>query len=89
MIIVETVRLPGARRWTVADGTVTEETSSGDEAMAVVEVAVPAARVAGAVARLRAEGHQVLRVRPEAEPARPPAPDPRPWTVACRPWGGR
>ncbi|SCG80800.1 ABC transporter [Micromonospora echinaurantiaca] len=63
----ETVRLPGARHWTVADGTVTEEASVGS-AMAVVEVAVPAARVAGAVARLRAEGHHVLRVRP-AEPA--------------------
>ncbi|MGK5443064.1 ABC transporter ATP-binding protein [Micromonospora sp. URMC 105] len=64
----ETVRLPGARRWTVADGVVTEETSAGTEPMAVVELAVPAARVAGAVARLRAEGHQILRVRPDAVP---------------------
>ncbi|MEV4541866.1 ABC transporter ATP-binding protein [Micromonospora echinaurantiaca] len=72
----ETVRLPGARHWTVADGTVTEEASSVGSAMAVVEVAVPAARVAGAVARLRAEGHHVLRVRP-AEPASPgPGVDP-------------
>ncbi|SCE96258.1 ABC transporter [Micromonospora matsumotoense] len=68
----ETVRLPGARHWTVADGLVTEETTTGDPAVAVavVEVAVPAARVAGTVARLRADGHHVLRVR---EPTVPPA----------------
>ncbi|WP_410815048.1 ATP-binding cassette domain-containing protein [Micromonospora sp. 067-2] len=70
----ETVRLPQARRWTVADGTVTEEPSPPDEAIAVVEVAVPAARVAGAVARLRAEGHHVLRVRPDGSPPRPAEP---------------
>ncbi|MER7890284.1 ATP-binding cassette domain-containing protein [Micromonospora sp. NPDC094482] len=70
----ETVRLPGAHRWMVADGTVTEETPPADEALAVVEVAVPAARVAGTVARLRAEGHQVLRVRPDARPGIPPEP---------------
>ncbi|MEU5948237.1 ATP-binding cassette domain-containing protein [Micromonospora sp. NPDC047465] len=62
----EIARLPGARRWTVADGTVTEGAPPADAAMAVVEVAVPAARVAGTVARLRAEGHHVLRVRPGA-----------------------
>ncbi|MGS2613669.1 ATP-binding cassette domain-containing protein [Micromonospora sp. LZ34] len=65
----ETVRLPGARHWTVADGTVTEEAPSSAAGMAVVEVAVPAARVAGTVARLRAEGHHILRVRPDAAPA--------------------
>ncbi|MEV4658181.1 ABC transporter ATP-binding protein [Micromonospora sp. NPDC049301] len=69
----ETVRLPGARRWTVADGTVTEDSAPPDETVAVVEVAVPAARVAGTVARLRAEGHQVLRVRTDARSAPPPA----------------
>ncbi|PWR07568.1 ABC transporter ATP-binding protein, partial [Micromonospora acroterricola] len=68
----ETVRLPGARRWTVADGTVTEETSLPDGAVAVIEVAVPAARAARTVARLRAEGHQVLRVRTDTRPAPPP-----------------
>ncbi|MGC4744129.1 ATP-binding cassette domain-containing protein [Micromonospora sp. DT201] len=75
----ETVRLPAARRWSVADGSLTEEVSSAEEAIAVVEVAVPAARVAGTVARLRAEGHHVLRVRadastaaPQARPATPP-----------------
>ncbi|MEU8116226.1 ATP-binding cassette domain-containing protein [Micromonospora sp. NPDC048947] len=65
----ETVRLPAARRWLVADGSLCEETSSTDETIAVVEVAVPAARVAGTVARLRAEGHQVLRVRSDASTA--------------------
>lgn len=65
----EIARLPGARRWTVADGTVTEGAPPTDAAMAVVEVAVPAARVAGTVARLRAEGHHILRVRPEAPAA--------------------
>ncbi|MEU8255876.1 ABC transporter ATP-binding protein [Micromonospora inaquosa] len=74
----ETIQLPAARRWLVADGSLSEETPSTDETFAVVEVAVPAARVAGTVARLRAEGHQVLRVRsdacaaaPEARPAEP------------------
>lgn len=62
----ETVRLPGARHWTVADGTVTEAAPSGGAAVAVVELAVPAARLAGTVARLRADGHQILRVRPAA-----------------------
>ncbi|MET7876992.1 ABC transporter ATP-binding protein [Micromonospora profundi] len=59
----ETVRLPGARRLSVADGSLTEETPPADERIAVVEVAVPAARVADTVARLRADGHQILRVR--------------------------
>ncbi|MEW2375659.1 ABC transporter ATP-binding protein [Micromonospora sp. NPDC047812] len=66
----EIARLPGARRWTVADGTVTEAAPSADAALAVVEVAVPVARVDGTVARLRAEGHRILRVR---RPARPGA----------------
>ncbi|MFG3697034.1 ATP-binding cassette domain-containing protein [Micromonospora sp. NPDC047620] len=73
----EIARLPDARRWTVADGTATEGAPPADAAMAVVEVAVPAARVAGTVARLRAEGHHVLRVRPEA-----PAPSDTPDGVA-------
>ncbi|MEU6074434.1 ABC transporter ATP-binding protein [Micromonospora sp. NPDC047074] len=60
----EIARLPGARRWTVADGTVTESAPSADAALAVIEVAVPAARVDSTVARLRADGHQILRVRP-------------------------
>ncbi|GHJ11826.1 ABC transporter ATP-binding protein [Micromonospora humidisoli] len=71
----ETVRLPGARHWTVADGLLTDEPATGDAAVAVVEVAVPAARVAGTVARLRADGHRILRVR---EPAGTPPPAPVP-----------
>ncbi|MET7751380.1 ATP-binding cassette domain-containing protein [Micromonospora sp. NPDC005367] len=61
----ETVRLPGARRWLVADAVVSEQAPTGNQAYAVVEIAVPAARVAGTVARLRAEGHQVRGVRPD------------------------
>ncbi|MEU5908876.1 ATP-binding cassette domain-containing protein [Micromonospora sp. NPDC047467] len=81
----ETVRLPGARRWAVADGSLTEETSPG-EAIAVVEVAVPAARVAGTLARLRAEGHQILRVRADTSIAAPQArPEPTPVRPAGEP----
>ncbi|MEV4519195.1 ABC transporter ATP-binding protein [Micromonospora tulbaghiae] len=72
----ETVRLPGARHLSVTDGTVTEEASSGGAAVAVVELAVPAAGLAAAVARLRADGHQILRVREHAVP--PPATHPVP-----------
>ncbi|SBT47897.1 ATP-binding cassette domain-containing protein [Micromonospora auratinigra] len=72
----ETVRLPAARHWTVADGTVTEQPPSGGEATAVVELAVPAARVAATVARLRAEGHQILRVRDHAVPPATTRPGP-------------
>ncbi|RKF25059.1 ATP-binding cassette domain-containing protein [Micromonospora globbae] len=70
----EVARLPGARRWTVADGLVTEEAPSGGAGFAVVEVEVAAARVAGTVARLRAEGHRVLGVRPGGEPPDDPVP---------------
>ncbi|MET7672958.1 ABC transporter ATP-binding protein [Micromonospora luteifusca] len=79
----ETVRLPAARRWSVADGSLTEE-ASADETIAVVEVAVPAARVAGTVARLRAEGHHILRVRADASLAAPQA---RPDSPPVRPAG--
>lgn len=72
----ETVRLPGARHLSVTDGTVTEEASSGGAAVAVVELAVPAAGLAAAVARLRADGHQILRVREHA--VAPPATHPVP-----------
>jgi ABC-type Mn2+/Zn2+ transport system ATPase subunit len=81
----ETVRLPGARHWSVADGTVTEATPSGGAATVVVELAVPAAAAAAAVARLRADGHHVLRVRDHAVPpsATRPGSDSRP--LATRP----
>ncbi|MFD6564563.1 ATP-binding cassette domain-containing protein [Micromonospora profundi] len=81
----ETVRLPGARRWSVADGSLTEETPPADEAIAVVEVAVPAARVAGTVARLRADGHQILRVRADTSIATPQV---QPAVPAIRPAAG-
>ncbi|MGC3864573.1 ATP-binding cassette domain-containing protein [Micromonospora chersina] len=67
----ETVRLPGARHLSVADGTVTEAAPSGAAATVVVELSVPAAGVTAAVARLRADGHHVLRIRDHAVP--PPA----------------
>ncbi|MCT2281238.1 ABC transporter ATP-binding protein [Micromonospora chalcea] len=75
----ETVRLPGARHWSVTDGTVTEQAPSGGAAVAVVELAVPAAGLAAAVARLRADGHQILRVRDHAVP--PPVTHPVPASV--------
>ncbi|MFF5217090.1 ATP-binding cassette domain-containing protein [Micromonospora sp. NPDC000442] len=59
----ETVRLPGAREWLVADGTVVERAPSGEAAVAVVELEVPVGQLPATVARLRAEGHHVLRVR--------------------------
>ncbi|WP_089155266.1 ATP-binding cassette domain-containing protein [Micromonospora sp. NBS 11-29] len=74
----ETVRLPGARQWSVADGAVTEATPSGGAAVAVVELAVPAAGLAAAVARLRADGHQILRVRDHAAPPAAGSPVPAP-----------
>ena len=72
----ETVRLPGARQWSVADGTLAETAPSGGSAVAVVELAVPAARLATTVARLRADGHQILRVRDRAVPAAATSPEP-------------
>ena len=47
---------------------------------------MPAARVAGTVARLRAEGHQILRVRPDASTAASQRPTRRPPPIGrCRP----
>lgn len=60
----ETVRLPGAATWTVADGALTTAAPDAGQ-RCVVEVAVDAADLAAAVARLREQGHQVLRVREE------------------------
>jgi ABC-2 type transport system ATP-binding protein len=57
----ETARLPGARIWTVADGTVnTDDAAAAD---VVVELAVASAEAADTVAALRAAGHRILRVR--------------------------
>jgi ABC-type multidrug transport system ATPase subunit len=58
----EIAGLPGATRWTVADSTVrTAPPGAPDEV--IVEVAVRRADADGTVARLRADGHRVLRVR--------------------------
>ncbi|RKN13356.1 ATP-binding cassette domain-containing protein [Micromonospora musae] len=94
----ETVRLPGARRWTVAAGEVDEVAPTEGQAYAVVEIAVPAAQVAGTVTRLRADGHRVLGVHldrlgatdgagretaaAEGRPGDAPVPDPEPPDVA-------
>ncbi|MEE6260350.1 ABC transporter ATP-binding protein [Plantactinospora sonchi] len=77
----ETVRLPDAEQWTVVDGTVsvvrpatTGAGTPGAGEMSVVELAVPATRVAQVVADLRAAGHQVLGVRPPAPEGGVPGP---------------
>jgi ABC-type multidrug transport system ATPase subunit len=58
----EIAGLPEALRWTVADGTVRPgETPPSDEV--VIEIAVRQADADTTVARLRADGHQVLGVR--------------------------
>lgn len=71
----ETIRLPDAQQWMVADGTVSVVVPASDNgrdptagAMSVVEIAVPTARAATTVADLRAAGHQVVRVRPSDPP---------------------
>ncbi|MEG3634119.1 ABC transporter ATP-binding protein [Micromonospora palythoicola] len=64
----ETVRLPGAREWLVVDGAVVERPPSGEAAVAVVELEVPVGQLPATVARLRAEGHHVLRVRGQSAP---------------------
>ncbi|WP_231394716.1 hypothetical protein [Micromonospora sp. CNB394] len=79
----------------LANGTVTEEASPGGAALVVVELAVPAAGLVAAVARLRADGHQIIRVREHAVP--PPATHPVPASAGpsgtgarrCRPRGRR
>jgi ABC-2 type transport system ATP-binding protein len=58
----ETARLPGAGRWLVADGRLSCEPGSVDDSC-VVEIAVGARELPATVAQLRADGHQVLRVR--------------------------
>jgi ABC-type Mn2+/Zn2+ transport system ATPase subunit len=57
----DTARLPDAVRWQVADGQLTGVVDVPE--MCVIEVVAPAAHAAATVARLRAEGHEVLRVR--------------------------
>jgi ABC-type multidrug transport system ATPase subunit len=57
----ETARLPGARTWTVANGTVTADDAAAADV--VVELAVASAEAADTVAALLAAGHRILRVR--------------------------
>jgi ABC-type Mn2+/Zn2+ transport system ATPase subunit len=60
----EIAGLPEAIRWSVTDSTVRSEATSGtDAAEVVIEVAVRDADADATVARLRAEGHRILRVR--------------------------
>jgi len=60
----ETARLPGAVRWQVADGHLAGVADMPE--LCVIEVVAPAADAAATVARLRAEGHEILRVRQDA-----------------------
>lgn len=63
----EIARLPASRRWTVADGQVSEAPVTGstrEDPDWLVEVAVPAGQAPATVAKLRADGHRVVRVRP-------------------------
>jgi ABC-type uncharacterized transport system ATPase subunit len=58
----EAVNLPGAVRWTVADGLVHAAVSVPRQRL-VIEIAVDEADAARVADRLRAEGHDVLGVR--------------------------
>jgi ABC-2 type transport system ATP-binding protein len=64
----EITNLPGARHWTVAEGTVTAAPPAtgedeNDEDEVIVQVAVRRSDADQAVVRLRAAGHRVLGVR--------------------------
>ncbi|HKT05617.1 MAG TPA: ABC transporter ATP-binding protein [Rugosimonospora sp.] len=65
----ETARLPGATQWTVQGG---EVTSGGTGAAApwLIEIEVPAGEGPEALAKLRADGHDIVRVRDERFAAR-------------------
>ncbi|MGY0233727.1 ATP-binding cassette domain-containing protein [Longispora urticae] len=58
----EIARLAVAQRWTVRDQGVHPD--GDDPARCVIEIEVPAADAAGTVSALRAQGHDVLGVRP-------------------------
>ena len=72
----EIAGLPDAIRWTVADGVVQAGAPPEDDEV-VVEVAVRRADADHTVARLRADGHRVLGVRPPARPSPGSADSPR------------
>lgn len=65
----ETARLPGATQWTVQDAAVTVA-DTGAAAPWLIEIEVPASRGPDALAKLRAEGHEIVRVRDERFAAR-------------------
>jgi ABC-2 type transport system ATP-binding protein len=62
----ETARLPGAHIWQVEGGAVRPVGPEGSGERCIIEIAVPAAHASAAIAHLRAEGHDILRVRAEA-----------------------
>jgi ABC-2 type transport system ATP-binding protein len=62
----ETARLPGARIWRVEAGRVHPLRPDGDGERCVIEISIPAAHAPAAIARLRADGHDIVRVRAEA-----------------------
>jgi ABC-type multidrug transport system ATPase subunit len=62
----EVARVPDASQWSIVDGRVTVG-AAAREARFVVEIEVPASAVASTVDRLRAQGHQLIRVREAAD----------------------
>ncbi|WP_253290012.1 ATP-binding cassette domain-containing protein [Verrucosispora sioxanthis] len=80
----ETVRLPDAREWLVADGAVVERVPSGEASVAVVELEVTVGQLPATVARLRAEGHHVLRVRGQSAPPEATGPGAEPSSEVAR-----
>jgi ABC-2 type transport system ATP-binding protein len=61
----ETAKLPGATHWTLADGTLSIDAQAGAR-HSIIEIAVPAARVATTADELRAAGHDIVRIRTQA-----------------------
>lgn len=61
----ETVRLPGATHWTLAEGALTV-VAPDPLRRTIIEIAVPAADAPAALEALRAAGHDILRVRASA-----------------------
>lgn len=62
----EVRRLPDATHWTVRDASLVTAEPDG-QPRCVVEIAIPVARAAEEIARLRADGYQVLGVRDQAQ----------------------
>jgi ABC-2 type transport system ATP-binding protein len=59
----ETARLPGAHIWQVESQGVRPLLAQNADEHCVIEISVPVARAASTVAQLRAQGHDILRVR--------------------------